>query len=176
MRLGDQNLTNISTNAGKQRRKCADLTSLLFLWLSTLIIISQSAMAIPVNYLQFYLDEPQTSSLSRITSTLIIIDPSDNEELQQIGEIASAEEPIREKEELQEPQQTMAGSPVFTKRRINMPLQTALLADATRHNPHTSGGPQKLMRIERNFHSNHGADAKIFQINTVSDLPMFRFG
>jgi len=167
----------------------SDWSSVVFLWICTLTICSHSTMAVPVNYLRLYLDEPQASLVSgleedrrllfsplnkpRPPPTLIIVEnPSNNVEETNLYDSLS-DSKVNNIDET---------SPLFTKRRAPSPFHSSLQQqqeDGPTENARESRAiptTQKLLRIERNFHGgNHGAD-KMYQIQNVGDLPMFRFG
>jgi len=156
----------------------------VFVWMCTLAICSHSTMAVPVNLLRFYLDEPQASLMSGMEEsrrllfsplnkprppTLIIVEKVAND-----ADETNVYDPLTENDS-----KTNVETSPFTKRRAPSPFHSSMQQQDEEGAPENSRAipaTQKLLRIERNFHGgNHGAD-KMYQIQNVGDLPMFRFG
>ncbi|KAI1730566.1 hypothetical protein Ddc_03270 [Ditylenchus destructor] len=159
-------------------------TGAISLWLYTLLFICpNAAMAIPINVLRLYLDEPAQGMYADNREILVSPHfPPPRPPAFFIFDGDDAQEDIRNIDDEDNRDQIIANiiSSPFSKRRTSSPLQPQI-SEVIEKDPNSiqmNGAPegQQLLRIERNFHDSNPETGKMYQIQNVGDLPMFRFG
>ncbi|KAI1707903.1 hypothetical protein DdX_12132 [Ditylenchus destructor] len=182
-----QNRNTSSTRIPKQHKSSIayrSWISTVSLWLYTLLFICPNvAMAIPINVLRLYLDDAPQGMYADNREILVSPHfPPPRPPAFFIFDGDDAQEDIRNMDDEESRDQIIANiiSSPFSKRRTSSPLQSQISEDIEKDpsSIQMNGAPerQQLLRIERNFHDSNPETGKMYQIQNVGDLPMFRFG